>query len=941
MSGLGSPALAAEASSAALTTRTGSAALAAGSGSVAADGAVVVPAAERAVPRATQVLNAGATGFLWIQEGDDRLFWTEYATGVTTALPQRLSATVKYDVYNGYFSFLEQSFQTFRVADTHTDTVALYYPAPAPHVALTAKGQTRTVEIPAGQEYQRVFGETVVTTDAAGVWHLLRDGADTAVTGLPDGATDFSVEDADAADFILRYRSDEKTQFSIVNVATGAATRLPDRYDGSADDWEVSGFRLTPDSLLRLRTGRSSLDVYRRSDLSAPVRTVDNGSMAVYDNVLGLTGSTLLAVEPVHASSGDHRGRELWALPVDDPDASLTLVMNPAAGEITQLPDGSVLVAGAEKYLAEGDLDWGFYRIAQGPGATVTRTRVAEIAPAPARVYGLALGSGILTRATSGSYYHPGDQYGTYQSTWLATSGARDIVKSTVDGYVNGRDGNCSTDDGPRCVRMFADGTGFHGRTEGDYSNKTVLLANGSTAGGPSVDTKLSSPQLTDLSGRWGVVRSGTGGSPYLVDFSAATSTRQNATATAVWGSLVWNATETGQVTANNAETFTTRDDCAPAELQAVGRYVYYACSSSGGVYDRVTKGITPAPTGNVQLGDGFLAQSTDADGLKLVDLAGGAERVLVPAAELPMFSRPGYDWAVDRFGGGVAYVDATERVHVLDTGIRAGALTAIDSVLVEGRATWWLSKPAGSWQLTLRNAAGATVRTLSGSEARGSIAASWTDAGVAGWTLTAQPADGQGAALSLSGGTPPPAPANPPVKATKAPAISGTVAVGTTLRAATGSWTPAPTGYAYRWTANGVTIKGATSAYLPITAALLGKRLSVTVTASRAGHPSGTASSALTPAVAKGKAPRATTRPKITGTAKAGRKVTVSAGAWSPRADSYRYQWRVNGKLVGTGKTLKLTKSMRGKKLTVTVIARRAGHLDGRSTSKTVTVKR
>ncbi|BCJ43689.1 hypothetical protein GCM10010168_40020 [Actinoplanes ianthinogenes] len=916
----------------------GSAALAAGS---AAGSETVVPAAARAVPRATQVLNAGETGFLWIQEGDDHLLWTEYATGVTTTLAQRLSAPVKYDIDNGYFSFLEQSFQSFRVADTHTDTLALHYATPAPHVTLTRGGQTTTVDIPAGQQYQRVSGETVVTTDASGTWHLLKDGTDTPVTGLPADAAEFSVETADASDFILRYRSGGETHFSIVKVATAAATPLPDRYDGSAEDWEVSAFRLTPHALIRLRTGRGALDVYDRADLTAAPRTVDS-SLAYYSNVFGVTGSTLLAVEPVSASSGDHRGRELWARAVAGTDASMSVVMNPAAGEMTQLPDGSVLVAGAEKYLGEGDLDWGFYRVAQAADGTLTRTRVAGIAAAPARVYGLSLGSGILTRATSGSYYHPGDQLGTYQSSWLGTGGNRDIVKSSVDGYVAGRDGDCSTD-GPRCVRMVADGTGLHGREAGTYDHLTTLLANGSTAAaGPSVDTRLSSPRLTDLSGRWGVVRSGVGGEPYLVEFpgvSTAKSTKQNATATAVWGSLVWNGTANGTVQAGNGEGFSTTNDCAPSAVQAVGRFVYYACDYGAGVYDRITKGVSPAPTGEVLLGDGYLVQATQADGLQLFDLVGKTNRVLVPASELPMFARAGYDWTVDRFGGGVAYADAGERVHVLNTGIPASALTTIDSVVTAGRATWWLSKPAASWTLTLRTSAGATVRTLTGSEARGLITASWADAGVAGWTLTAQPADGEGTALTLSGGTP--APANPALRATRAPAISGTVAVGNTLRAAVGTWTPAPTGYTYRWTANGVAIKGATSAYLPVTASLVGKRLSVTVTASRAGHPSGTATSAATGAVAKGKAPRATTRPKVSGTAKVGRKVKVSVGAWSPRADSYRYEWRVGGKLVGTGKTLKLTRSMRGKKLTVTVIARKTGYLDGRSTSKTVTVKR
>jgi len=182
-----------------------------------------------------------------------------------------------------------------------------------------------------------------------------------------------------------------------------------------------------------------------------------------------------------------------------------------------------------------------------------------------------------------------------------------------------------------------------------------------------------------------------------------------------------------------------------------------------------------------------------------------------------------------------------------------------------------------------------------------------------------------------------------PPLRATRAPAISGSVAVGSTVKASAGSWTPAATSYRYQWRANGSAIKGATGSSYPIAAAVLGKRLTVTVTAVRSGYPAGAAASPATAAVAKGKAPKATKRPAITGTAKVGRTVRVSAGTWSPRANSYRYEWRLNGKLIkgATTSSLKLTASMRNKKLTVTVIAKRAGHADGKAVGNTVTVRR
>ncbi|MBB2944948.1 hypothetical protein FB565_004681 [Actinoplanes lutulentus] len=177
---------------------------------------------------------------------------------------------------------------------------------------------------------------------------------------------------------------------------------------------------------------------------------------------------------------------------------------------------------------------------------------------------------------------------------------------------------------------------------------------------------------------------------------------------------------------------------------------------------------------------------------------------------------------------------------------------------------------------------------------------------------------------------------------ATKRPAISGTVMVGKVVKAVPGTWSPAATGYRYQWAANGVAIKGATGSALTIPASVAGKRLTVTVTATRAGHQPGTAASAATAAVAKAKAPKATKKPKITGTPKVGKKLTANVGTWLPKVDSYRYQWRVNGKVIkgATGRTLKLKSAWRNKKITVTVIAKKAGHVDGKAISASVKIR-
>ncbi|MBO3739603.1 hypothetical protein [Actinoplanes flavus] len=178
------------------------------------------------------------------------------------------------------------------------------------------------------------------------------------------------------------------------------------------------------------------------------------------------------------------------------------------------------------------------------------------------------------------------------------------------------------------------------------------------------------------------------------------------------------------------------------------------------------------------------------------------------------------------------------------------------------------------------------------------------------------------------------------PFRSLRAPAVTGSVRVGSTVRAAVGSWDPAPASYSYQWTANGVVIAGATASSYQIPASLRGKRLGVTVTAKRADRISTRASSSAA-VVGYGAAPKASAKPKINGTVKAGRTVKATVGAWSPKPTSYRYEWRVNGKLVAVTSSLKIKKSWAGKRLTLTVIAKRTGHYDGRAVSATYKIKK
>jgi hypothetical protein len=84
-----------------------------------------------------------------------------------------------------------------------------------------------------------------------------------------------------------------------------------------------------------------------------------------------------------------------------------------------------------------------------------------------------------------------------------------------------------------------------------------------------------------------------------------------------------------------------------------------------------------------------------------------------------------------------------------------------------------------------------------------------------------------------------------PPLKAAKAPSLSGTAKVGYRLTAAHGTWSPTATSYSYSWKRNGKAITGATKSTYLLVKADKGQKVSVTVTAHRYGWTSGSATTA------------------------------------------------------------------------------------------------
>lgn len=172
----------------------------------------------------------------------------------------------------------------------------------------------------------------------------------------------------------------------------------------------------------------------------------------------------------------------------------------------------------------------------------------------------------------------------------------------------------------------------------------------------------------------------------------------------------------------------------------------------------------------------------------------------------------------------------------------------------------------------------------------------------------------------------------------TPTPTIAGTAAVGATLTATPGEWSPAAT-LTYSWRRDGTKIPGATSASYTLVTADAGTKITVGVSGARTGYGTRTRLSEPTSTIL-----RSFTKsyfPTISGTARSGQTLTANVAAWSPTA-TFSFQWRRNGEPIvnATAKTYPLTSTDVGSTITVTVTGKRSGYLTkARTSAATATV--
>jgi len=180
-----------------------------------------------------------------------------------------------------------------------------------------------------------------------------------------------------------------------------------------------------------------------------------------------------------------------------------------------------------------------------------------------------------------------------------------------------------------------------------------------------------------------------------------------------------------------------------------------------------------------------------------------------------------------------------------------------------------------------------------------------------------------------------PDAASSPPVVATPAK-IAGKAKVGSTLTCSA-TFTGADS-VAYRWQRDKKNIGGATKAKYPLTGSDYQHNVRCVATGTNVNGSTPSNSAAV--AVARGPALTATKAPTISGKAKVGATLTCKAGAWSPAATAYAYQWNRSGAKIAKATKAKHTVSAKdkAKKLTCTVTAKKTGYANGVKTSKAVT---
>ncbi|MEU2130337.1 FG-GAP-like repeat-containing protein [Streptomyces sp. NPDC018352] len=416
-------------------------------------------------------------------------------------------------------------------------------------------------------------------------------------------------------------------------------------------------------------------------------------------------------------------------------------------------------------------------------GLGSAQSAVAADTPTPVQtsgVWGIDFAGGVLNTveiAPSGPQFVYARQVAADGSTVGAPTSM-----GYADTYATGAHIQRVPCDAGSCVPLRATGNGHVGRffvENGQERAQIWLTANSFHS---FDEPAVTGGRFVDATGRYFVYNAASTGKQYVDAVgeyrSADVRMTRSVTAASVWGSALWTASSTtGAITATDLEqkkvvaTVATGAPCVIRELRAVGRWIYWNCGTNGvaGVYDRTAKKSFTVPSGDALVGDGYLVRHDRTAGkLVLTDFHTGTAAPPREIADLPAGTTADQrrlTWAVDKFGGDIAYVGPDKAIRIVPSGVPAQPLAKIESDLDAGyidlkdagggqrwESTWQLNRPV-TWTFVVKDAHGRTVRTLTGGPGA-EVDVAWdgrTDAGGYPrnenhtWTLTARATEGDG----------------------------------------------------------------------------------------------------------------------------------------------------------------------------------------------------
>jgi len=258
------------------------------------------------------------------------------------------------------------------------------------------------------------------------------------------------------------------------------------------------------------------------------------------------------------------------------------------------------------------------------------------------------------------------------------------------------------------------------------------------------------------------------------------------------------------------------------------------------------------------------------------------------------------------------ATLEATPTPKVTGTAVVGQALTAVPGT--------WSPDPVSLSYQWLRGATPIPGATKAGYDVTAADLGAGLKVTVSGWkTGYNAVAKTSAATAAVTKGT---------LSDTPTPKITGTTTVGQTLTADAGTWAPAPVALTYQWFRGTTAIKGATASTYVLQAADATSTIRVAVTGAKAGFGTVVKTSGATGAVAAlGKITAG--KPKITGTARAGKTVKASPGSWGPGGVKLSYRWYRGSKAISgaTKSSYKLTSADRGHTVSVKITGSRTGY--------------